>query len=558
MLAARTDRARHGRSILVVSILSVSMAASVSAAVPASVATPTSMAAPTPMATQQDSGVFPLTRAERSGWLETSRYEDVMQFLREVTAGSDRMRLTTFGYSLEGRALPLVVVGNEVPADAAGMRASGKLRVYLQGNIHAGEVCGKEALQMLLREIAAGEHDDWLQSQILLIAPIYNADGNERISLDNRPGQNGPLGGMGQRSNAQDLDLNRDHMKVESPEARSLLGLFRDYDPHVTVDLHTTNGTRHAYQLTYSPPLNPATAAPIVQLLRQEWLAAVTASVRADHGQEFYYYGNLPFRQGVERGWYTFDHRPRFSNNYAGLRNRFGILGEAYAYSSFEERVRSSRNFVEAILDWTTVHHARVAETVAATDARSVVGTSVPLRAELQRSETPVEILLGEAAIVAHPYSGRRMLQRLDTVTPETMYEFGTFRPTLSTVAPAAYLVPAELGDVIDRLRVHGVEMEPLQAATTLAAERFVISAMRQEEREFQGHRERTIDGTWEPEQAQVPAGTLRIDVAQPLGRLAVYLLEPQSDDGLADWNFLDAAIESDGFYPILRIPAAR
>ena len=148
-------------------------------------------------------------------------------------------------------------MGDVEDASPESVRASGKTVVYLQGNIHGGEVCGKEALQMLLRDLLAGQHREWRESMVLLIAPIYNADGNERVSLTNRGRQHGPIEGMGQRPNAQGYDLNRDHMKLDSPEARSVARLFSEYDPQVAIDLHTTNGTRHAYHITYSPRSTP-------------------------------------------------------------------------------------------------------------------------------------------------------------------------------------------------------------------------------------------------------------------------------------------------------------
>ncbi|MGH7447605.1 MAG: M14 family zinc carboxypeptidase, partial [Longimicrobiales bacterium] len=194
-----------------------------------------------------------VTAPERTNYRETTRYAAVVAWLERVAAASPVIQLDTFGYTLEGRALPLAIVGRLPDRSAEAVRASGRTIVYLQGNIHAGEVEGKESLLMLLREIAAGGHEQLLDSLVLLIAPIYNADGNERILLTNRPLQHGPVGGTGQRPNAQDYDLNRDHMKLDSPEARSLAQMLARYDPHVGVDLHTTNGTRHAYHLTYSP-----------------------------------------------------------------------------------------------------------------------------------------------------------------------------------------------------------------------------------------------------------------------------------------------------------------
>src|SRR5215470_16679023 len=214
------------------------------------------------------------TRAERTNYVETSRYDDVVNFLNTVARGSRIVHNTTFGYTFEGRPLPLAVVGRVIDAKPATVRASGKLRVYIQANIHAGEVEGKESMQMLIRDIAMGNHAPWLDSMVLLIAPIYNADGNERVSLTNRGPQHGPIGGMGTRANAQGLNINRDDMKLETPEVRSMVKLLNDYDPHVMIDLHTTDGSHHAYHLTWEVPNNPAVDADIMKLARDDWMSA--------------------------------------------------------------------------------------------------------------------------------------------------------------------------------------------------------------------------------------------------------------------------------------------
>ena len=250
-----------------------------------------------------------LTRAERSNYEETSTYDDVMGFLSAVAEASPLIQLTTFGTTVEGRAMPLAIVGHVDGTSPEAVLATGKTRVYIQGNIHAGEVCGKEAMQMFLRDVAQGQHAELFDSLVLLITPIYNADGNERFDVNNRPRQHGPVRGMGQRPNAQGYDLNRDHMKLDSPEARALVGLMNTYDPHVGVDLHTTNGTRHAYHLTYSPPLHPNTPRAIDAFVREHWLPAVTRRIKDLYDWDYYYYGNVPRRtSNAGRGWYTFDH----------------------------------------------------------------------------------------------------------------------------------------------------------------------------------------------------------------------------------------------------------
>jgi hypothetical protein len=463
--------------------------------------------------------------------------------------------VTSFGYSYEGRQLPLVIVGDVDAPSPEAVRATGRTRVFVQANIHAGEVCGKEAMLILLRQLAEGAHAQWRDSLVVLVAPIYNADGNERVRLDNRWGQHGPIGGMGQRANAQELDLNRDHMKLESPEARSVAALMSEWDPHVLLDLHTTNGTRHAYTLTYAPPLHPETDARIDSVLRTDWLPEVTRRIEQADGLRFYYYGNLPFRRGSERGWYTFDHRPRFTTNYFGLRNRFGILSEAYAYAPFELRIEATRRFVEEVLGYAYRHAGALRRVTEAADAANLAGTPFAVRATIARGDT-VEILLGEVAEERHPYTGHPMFRRLDVVRPERMPEFGSFTGTETVSVPAAYVVPPELSVVIERLGAHGVVMEPLKVAQRRTLERFRIDSTVVAEREFQGHRERTVFGDYEQIEDSLPAGTVLVPTDQPLGRLVVLLLEPRSDDGLLTWNVLDRALEGATHYPIQRLPA--
>ncbi len=499
----------------------------------------------------------PETRAERSNYRETSSYADVMAFLTQVADLSPRIRLTSFGYSLEGRSLPLVVVGEVSGSAPAEVRATGRVRLFIQANIHAGEVCGKEALQLLLRAIAHGEHAHWSDSLVLLLAPIYNADGNERVRLTNRPRQHGPVGGMGQRANAQGLDLNRDHTKLESPEARALVRLLREYDPHVAMDLHTTNGTIRAYQLLYAPPLHPDTDAGVVTLLREAWLPAVTAAIKRRHGWDLAYYGNVPSpRSSAERGWYTYDHRPRYNTNYIGLRNRIGILSEAYAYAPFEERVQATLGFVREVVEYAFGNASRIRGVVEQADAASVVGAELTLRAAHQRSTDSAEILLGEVAEERHPYTGRLMLRRLDVRRPERMPTFGTFQATESVRAPQAYLVPPAHGEVLQLLEDHGITWRTLERAERLVVEQFAVDSTGVAAREYQGHRQRSVFGRYQRVERTVPAGTAVVSVAQPLGRLAFALLEPRSDDGVVNWNVLDETLEEARAYPILRLPA--
>jgi hypothetical protein len=473
-------------------------------------------------------------------------------------AAPDRILLTTFGETNEKRALPLAVVGAPAATPEA-VRRTGKIRVYIQGNIHGGEVEGKESAQMLLRGFAQGKHDDWLKTMVFLIAPIYNADGNERFALNNRGPQHGPMGGQGQRPNAQGLDLNRDHMKLDSPEARAVVKLMNDYDPHVSMDLHTTNGTRHAYYLTYAPPLNQATDPAIISLLREEWLPWVTRTIKTKYDWDYYYYGNTGGGRGraggppPERAWRSFDSRPRFNNNYIGLRNRIAVLSEAFAYASFKDRILATSRFIEENMNFVQANAARIRSVVEEADARPIVGTKLGLRSQLARGPE-VEILMGATTAETHPKDGHRMELRTSDRKPERMVEYGTFEATESERVPSTYYVPANLTKAIEHLRAHGVRTTTLSKPAKVMVEEFQITGNTVAARAFEGHTERTLQGQWVAAERDLPAGTVQVDIEQPLGRLAFYLIEPRSDDGLVDWNILDDALgEGVKVFPIVR-----
>ena len=503
-----------------------------------------------------------LTRAERSDYLETSRHAEVIEFLETVVRMDDRMSLTTFGFTNEARAIPLVTVAQGLAdRSPAAIRENGKLVLYLQGNIHGGEVEGKEALQILLREIASGQHDSWFNDMILLVAPVYNADGNDAVGLNNRPGQNGPAGGMGQRPNAQGLDLNRDHMKLNSPEARSVARLVGDYAPHVTMDLHTTNGTNHAYFLTYSPPLHPNTDPAIISLLRDRLLPDVTETIRDKHGMNFYYYGNAGGGGGAPGGqanlprWSTFDSRPRFNNNYLGLRNRITILSEAFAYASFEDRIAATLYFVQETVDWAEAHASEIRAVVEIAETRPLVGTQLSVRNRIALTHPePVDILMG-AVETRYNAAGRPYNHRLDVLTPTPMWEYGSFESTEDETVPAAYIIPPvqQLQPVLDRLESHGVPMRTLNASRTMIVESFRIDSTSVAAQPFQSVNERTLWGAWVEGEQEIPARTIIISMDGPHARLAFYLLEPRADDGFTDWAILDRWIDGDGAFPILR-----
>ena len=508
------------------------------------------------------------SRAELTNYEETTRYEEVLSFIAELQKRSPLIRLESFGKSEEGRMLPLMILSDSPISNPRDARATGKPIVFIMANIHAGEVEGKEAMLHLSRRILFGDLRPLLSKLIILIAPIYNADGNEKINLNNRTAQNGPIGGVGVRENSKGYDLNRDYMKLDSPEAQSLVNLCNRWDPHLTVDLHTTNGSYHGYHLTYSQPLNPNTNAAILNYHRDKMMPAITRAMLQRHKFRSYYYGNFPRfenkpKEGEKTRWEAFTHQPRIGQNYHGLRNRLTILSEAYSYLTFKRRVEVTEAFVEEIFKYAAANAAEIQQLTKRADEETVrkflsnetVQEGVAF--EMRALPKPVDILIGEVVKVKNPRSGKDMTAMVeDKFKPVRMDDYGIFAATKSVNAPRAYIFTPEkrLQGVIEKLLQHGIAVEELTAPLAAEVDVFTMRSVTRAPRAFQNHNEVKLTGEYKKASMTFAAGTIIVRTAQPLGILACYLLEPESDDGLVDWNFFDAYLEAGNTFPVYKL----
>lgn len=500
---------------------------------------------------------WPRTRAEQTDYAETSLYADVTAFLDALVAHEAPIVVSSIGESAGGRAIPLVVASHPKISNAAEARKAGKVVVYIQANIHAGEVEGKEAALMLLRDLSANPKTPLFEKLVLLVAPNYNVDGNDKLgdNARNRPSQDGPAR-VGVRENGAGLDLNRDGMKAETPEMQAVLKhVYNAWDPEVMLDLHTTNGTRHGYHLTYSPPLNPNTDKDVQQFARENLLGPVRARLEEEHGRKLFDYGNL-MGSGERRGWYTFGDEGRLVTNYVGLRNRLSILSEAASFLPFRVRVETTLAFVNAVLDEVTRQAETVRGLVRGADARTISlgdhpenGPSLGVRFEFAARDSkepiPLEVLEPGAAVNHRKAPEKLAIQEL------TVYD--RYRTTRTAGFPAAYLIPAERTEIVALLRRHGIAVERLKERWEGSADDFLIEGLTSAGR-FQGHAMSRLEGrfTTNPN-AEAPAGTFLAPTAQPLGILLFLLLEPESLDGAAAWGLFDVPLAAQTPYPILK-----
>jgi hypothetical protein len=516
------------------------------------------------------------TVAEASGFERTSLHDDVRTFLAKLSPRTDRMAVLSMGKSGLGQDMPVAVLSASGAFTPAAAAATGRPVVLVIANIHAGEVEGKEATLALARETTLGDLSRLIERATVLLIPDYNPDGNDRIDVANRAldlarleGQIGPVGGVGTRYTGKGINLNRDYTKQEAVETRNLAALMAAWRPHVVVDCHTTDGSVHGYELTFdtsrnldSCPLGPAV------FTRDMLLPEVSAALRERTGFRTWFYGNFREQDDPTSGWESYPPLPRYGSHYRGLLGVVDVLLEAYSYVDFRTRFLVTYEILVELLDAVArrgpevVGFVRAAqEAVERGRGGDAVGIDygVPVRgADGRVSFRHVGKPLYRTEIEGWDLPSHRA-RRIPGVARTTYRnEFlGLYPPTVTVRAPAAYVVPAAERLVVEALAGHRLAFERVGARgirAPIEAYR-VVSTEPTASPDVGDHvLEETV---LRVESFADPRPTSPDDVlvptTQPWGRLATYLLEPHSDDGLARWGAFPAVRAGDVF-PVRRV----
>lgn len=498
--------------------------------------------------------IKPLTVAERSKFKSTATHRQVMDFIRTIDT-SAFMRVDTIAVSEEGRLVPLLVIGNPLPQSVSEL--NGRIPVYIQANIHAGEVEGKEASLMFARDVLAGLHPDILQSVVLLICPILNPDGNDRISPQHRTWQNGPENGVGVRHNALYLDLNRDAMKLETAGMRGVVAnVLNRWDPAIVMDCHTTNGSFHQEPVTFTWMMNPNGDRKLIEFMRDRMMPEVSAFLRDTLGVLNCFYGEFVDQHDYSKGWISYASKPRFFTNYVGLRNRLSILNENYVYAPYRNRVYGAYALIRSVVRYAARYGKDIAALLRYADsrvARLPEEGAFAIRYSVKPTPRKVTILTYDAI----PYTddrGRERFRKGETKRTVTVPYLADYFPDSTVAYPFAYLITRTDPEIIERLELHGIAYSVLSDTVTLSVEEFTIDSLRPIPVLNQGHYTNRIYGSYSVKVKTFWKGVLLVRVAQPLGRLAVYLLEPNADDGFLYWNFWDKYLKPQWgrrFYPV-------
>ena len=496
------------------------------------------------------------TIAEESGFRRTGRTDEVTRLCAAFAAAWPRaVQSLEFGRSAQGRPMRALLVSRADPRRVPVL--------MLQAGIHPGESDGKDAGFIALRELLGESAAPGALERIaILFVPAFNVDGHERFGRWNRPNQDGPEE-TGWRTTAQNLNLNRDYAKADSPEMRALLGLVRVWDPLVCADLHVTDGANFQPDVSLqSEPVNQGD--PQLFSAGRELRDAVIASLAHSGSMPLPFYPDFVRTDDPASGFVLTVYSPRFSTGYFPQRNRFTLLVETHSWKDYATRVRVTRNTIVALAELMAAHGTAWRELAHQADASAARsgGTEMVLDYSSGWNEgtasRPASQQEGGARLIDFPgYAYTRDPSPISG-EPVTVYDPKTpqvwrvpYRdavvPTLSVRAPlGGYVVPCEWAQEIGaRLGLHGITCEPVRAPSReVRAEAFRATRTQFAAAPFEGRMRLSLSGGWQRESHDVAAGALFVPIAQPRARLVMHLLEPQAPDSYAAWGFFNACFE--------------
>ena len=490
------------------------------------------------------------TISERSGFLQTGRYDEVIKLCAQFQAAyPGGVKCIEFGRTPEGRPMKALVVTRSGAFTPQAARERGLPVVLVQGGIHAGEIDGKDAGFLALREILENKAAPGaLDKQVLIFVPVFNVDGHERFQKWNRPNQRGPVE-MGWRTTAQNFNLNRDYAKADTPEMQAMLTMVGAWDPLVYVDLHVTNGAKFEHDLSVQvEPVNSGDA----QLrqagleLKDAVLADITKQGSIPHG----FYMSFDDTDNPASGFTDGVSDPRFSTGYFQLRNRIAMLVETHAWKDYPTRVRITRNTVVSTLAQVGAHGAGWMKTALEADARAskLAGAVVPLKYKATDKARMIDFRGYEYARTASEVSGQ-LMTRYDETRPQIwrVPVRDEIVPDVLVRAPlGGYVVPAaHAATVARKLKLHGIAFSTLDAATDKAeVETYRAQKVTLTPGSVESHQRTALLGEWKAEPRAIGKGSLYVPVGQPKARLVMALLEPQGPDSMLAWGEFNNAFE--------------
>ncbi|MBA2434459.1 MAG: carboxypeptidase [Chthoniobacterales bacterium] len=494
-----------------------------------------------------------ITPAEKTDFRLTPSYDETVAWLRKlVAAAPEQLKMISLGKSPEGRDIWMIVAARDREFTPESLRKNGKPIVLAQAGIHSGEIDGKDAGLMLLRDITArGMKRDLLDQANFLFVPIFNVDGHERASKFGRVNQRGPEL-TGWRTNSKNLNLNRDYTKADTPEMAAMLGAINQWQPDLYLDLHVTDGADYQYDITFGFNGPGGHSPAIAGWLEKTFQPAVTSDLAAmGHVPGSTDSANWIDPKDLSKGIRSWMAEPRYSNGYGDVRHLPTVLLENHSLKPYERRVLGTCVYLESALRTAGKNAATLREAIAADRARQA--SSVPLTWEID-PKAPNEIIeykgIESRAVPSAISGGVRLEFTGKPITQAIPYRRSN-HVSLSVKRPKAYWIPPAWNDVVQRLERHGIQLERIAEPRDLEVTAYRLEEMKfqgaatgEEPQPFEGHVQLTAKPVATKRTERFPAGSVRVPTNQPLGDLAIVLLEPAAPDSFFQWGFFDQVLQ--------------
>lgn len=486
-----------------------------------------------------------ITPVEKNDLRTTPSYDEAIAWLRKLVAAAPQLKLVAFGKSPEGRDIWMVVASASKQHTAEALRKNGKPTILAQGGIHAGEIDGKDAGLMLLRDMTVrGTKRGLLERANFLFVPIFNVDGHERTSRFGRPNQRGPEV-MGWRTTARNLNLNRDYAKIDAPEMAAMVRALHEWQPDLYLDLHVTDGADYQYDITFGFNATGGHSPAIAAWLEKNFAPAVTDDLAAA--------GHVPGPVEVsgwieptdwKKGITSWMAEPRLSTGYGDVRHLPTILVENHSLKPYAQRVLGTYVFLESALRTCAKSQSDLHAAIAADRNRRAPRIPLAWDVDPEAPEETIDYKGIEMRVVPSAVSGGARIEYAGKPATATIPHPKQNRVTVSVSRAKAYWIPPAWRDVIERLQLHGIECEQIVAARDVDVTMYRLEEAKFESEAFEGRVRVSARPNAEKRTERYPAGSMRVTTDQPLGDLAAVLLEPASPDSFFQWGFFNEVLQ--------------
>lgn len=488
-----------------------------------------------------------LTHFEKSGMTESPDYNSTIKYFEKFEKNFSSVKIIDFGTTPQGRKLKAVIVSKDKAFAPSLARKSNKAIVLIQNGIHPGEIEGKDACMLLLREILVTEEKSHLlDNLILLIIPVLNIDGHERLSQFNRPNQNGPKQ-TGWRTNALNLNLNRDYLKAETPEIQSFLKLFNDWLPDFMIDNHTTNGADYQYHVTYGIETHQNIDRGLVNWINNKYLPFLKTKVESDG---FIIGPYMEFKEGtIESGILDLPSPPRLSHGYCAVQNRICLLVETHSLKPFDNRVFSTKSMMTHTLEYVNENSRELIELNKQADKNIVKNYLI------DKKKFPL-VLASDGKYDKFIFKGFKWYDEYSEITGSTVRKytnkpieieipvFNQAKSLKKIIVPNAYLIPQEFQNIIKILDYHQIKYSQLQSNKKFKVERYRFNDIQFSPRPYEGRQLPSFNTICFEQIVTLPKGTYIVSTNQRALRVIVNLLEPDAPDSFVHWGFFNAFFE--------------